>query len=91
MSHHLSNLTWEIELSGYPKLVMPALSHLAVQSTGECSPTVQRLAYMCGMSDSGVRAQLTALVNAGLVEESRAGNKRIWRVCTAKRSGGASA
>jgi len=68
MSHHLTNHAWEIELRGMQKLVLLALSHLATQSTGECTVTVRRLSFMCGMSDSAVRDQLQHLVNAGLVE-----------------------
>ena len=68
MSHHLTNHAWEIELRGLQKLVLLALSHLAVQSTGECTPSVRRLAFMCGVSDSCVRDQLAHLVGAGYIE-----------------------
>jgi hypothetical protein len=61
MSHHLTNHAWEIELRGLRKLVLLALSHLAVQSTGYCNPSIRRLAFMCGVSDSCVRDQIAAL------------------------------
>jgi DNA-binding MarR family transcriptional regulator len=68
MSHHLTNHAWEIELRGLQKLVLLALSHLAVQSSGTCHPTVRRLAFMCGVSDSCVRDQLDRLDEEGYVE-----------------------
>ena len=89
MSHHLTNLTWDIELRGMPKLVLLALSHLALQSTGECEPTVRRLAFMCGMSDSGVRAQLVELVRLGHVEEKTIEGRRVYRVHVARQPEGA--
>lgn len=89
MSHHLTNLTWRIELRGMQKLVLLALSHLAVQSTGDASSTVQRLAYMCGISDSGVREQLKHLTKAGLVEDVMVDGKSTYRVRVA--ASGASA
>ncbi|MFM0243815.1 helix-turn-helix domain-containing protein [Paraburkholderia sediminicola] len=83
MSHHLTNLTWRIELRGMQKLVLLALSHLAVQSTGDANSTVQRLAFMCGISDSGVREQLKHLTKAGYVEDVLVDGKSIYRVCVA--------
>jgi predicted ArsR family transcriptional regulator len=80
MSHHLTNLTWRIELRGMQKLVLLALSHLAVQSTGEANSTVQRLAFMCGISDSGVREQLKHLTEAGYVETVTVDGKPTYRV-----------
>ncbi|MBB6320559.1 helix-turn-helix transcriptional regulator [Paraburkholderia tropica] len=80
MSHHLSNLAWDIELRGPQKLVLLCLSHLSLQSTRECCVTIARLMVLCGMSDSGVRQQLTALVALGLVEELRDGRVVHYRV-----------
>jgi DNA-binding MarR family transcriptional regulator len=71
MSHHLTNHTWEIELRGLQKLVLLALSHLAVQSTGGCDPTIRRLVFMCGISDSCVRDQLRSLEELGYVQSVR--------------------
>ncbi|RDU99203.1 helix-turn-helix domain-containing protein [Trinickia dinghuensis] len=68
MSHHLTNQAWEIELRSNQKLVFLALAHLSQQSTKESAPTVRRLAFMCGLSDSGVRDQLEQLVAAARVE-----------------------
>lgn len=62
MSHHLSNRAWDIELKGNQKIVLLALAHMGVQSTGMCAATVARLAFMCGLSDSCVRAQLKTLI-----------------------------
>lgn len=80
MSFHLSNLAWEIELRGPQKLVLLCLAHLSVQSTRECCVTIARLTVLCGMSDSGVRQQLTALIALGLVEELRDGRVVHYRV-----------
>lgn len=88
MSYHLSNLAWEIELRGTPKLVLLCLAHLSVQSTRECNVTVSRLAFMCGLSSSGVRQQLTALIAAGLVEELRDGRTTYYRVNVAPQEQG---
>jgi DNA-binding IclR family transcriptional regulator len=84
MSHHLTNLTWRIELRGMQKLVLLALSHLAVQSTGDANSTVQRLAFMCGISDSGVREQLKHLTEAGYVETVTVDGKASYRVLVAQ-------
>ncbi|HDR9026926.1 TPA: helix-turn-helix domain-containing protein [Burkholderia vietnamiensis] len=68
MSFHLSNQAWDVELRSNQKIVLLALAHLAKQSTAECAPTVRKLAFMCGLSDSGVRDQLKLLEAAGRVE-----------------------
>lgn len=80
MSRHLTNIAWRIEMRGMPKLVLLALSHLAVQSTGDAISTVQRLAYMCGISDSAVREHLKVLAEAGHVELMTVDKKTIYRV-----------
>ncbi|KVS52229.1 hypothetical protein WK39_26585 [Burkholderia cepacia] len=68
MSFHLSNQAWDVELRSNQKIVLLALAHLAKQSTGESAPTVRKLAFMCGLSDSGVRDQLKLLEEAGRIE-----------------------
>ncbi|PRG96594.1 hypothetical protein C6V04_04935 [Burkholderia multivorans] len=68
MSFHLTNLAWDVELRSNQKIVLLALAHLATQSTGVCAASVRKLAFMCGLSDSGVRDQLKQLVEAGRVE-----------------------
>ncbi|WP_175946665.1 helix-turn-helix domain-containing protein [Burkholderia pyrrocinia] len=68
MSFHLTNQAWDVELRSNQKIVLLALAHLAKQSTRQCAPTVRKLAFMCGLSDSGVRDQLKLLVDAGRVE-----------------------
>lgn len=80
MSYHLSNLAWEIELRAPEKIVLLALSHRSVQSTRECTMTVARLAFECGLSSSGVRQQLAALIARGLVDELRDGRTTHYRV-----------
>ncbi|WP_454825370.1 hypothetical protein [Paraburkholderia xenovorans] len=80
MSFHLSNLAWSVELRHAQKIVLLCLSHLALQSTCECSVTVRRLAFMCGMSDSGVRDQLAALTAVGLVDEIPGNGETFYRV-----------
>ena len=54
-------------MKGNQKIVLLALAHLSVQSTGKCSATVARLAFMCGLSDSCVRDQLKALAANGYI------------------------
>ncbi len=80
MSFHLTNQVWQIELRGMQKLVLLALSHLATQSTGECSVSVRHLAYICGISDSAVRDQVGQLVAAGHVEKVDGAGKDGYRV-----------
>lgn len=68
MSHHLVNLAWDSDLPHSQKVVLLALSHLAIQSTGMCSPSVRLLSHMCGLSASGARSNLKHLIKRGLVE-----------------------
>jgi deoxyhypusine synthase len=68
MSHHLVNLAWETDLPHSQKVVLLALSHFAIQSTGMCSPSVRLLSNMCGLSASGARSNLKHLIKRGLVE-----------------------
>jgi DNA-binding IscR family transcriptional regulator len=68
MSHHLVNLAWETDLPHSQKVVLLALSHLAVQSTGMCSPSVRLLSHMCGLSHSAARSNLKHLAKRGLVD-----------------------
>lgn len=69
MSHHLSNRAWEIELKANQKLVLLALAHLGTQSDALAIATVARLVFMCGLSDSCVRAQLKALMARSFVSQ----------------------
>lgn len=80
MSHHLTNLTWEIELRGMQKLVLLCLAHLSTQSTCECEASVRKLAFMCGMSDSGVRDQIAALERLGRVEVFMSAGTGFFRI-----------
>ncbi|VVE51080.1 helix-turn-helix domain-containing protein [Pandoraea morbifera] len=68
MSAHRVNQAWGVELRHTEKIVLLALSHHAVMSTGESSPKVSRLARDCGMSESAVRDSIKALEAAGYIE-----------------------
>lgn len=85
MSHHLTNQAWEIELRSNQKVVFLALAHLSQLGTQESAPTVRRLAFMCGLSDSGVRDQLTHLEQAGLVERVTTADGAGFRIYMAGR------
>lgn len=83
MSHHLSNRAWDVELKCNQKIVLLALAHLGVQSTGQCAATVARLAFMCGLSDSCVRNQLKTLVakrHVSLLPSSLEGGAHLYRL-----------
>ena len=70
MSAHRVNQAWGVELRHTEKIVLLALSHHAVMSTGESSPKISRLARDCGMSESAVRDSIKALEAAGHVEST---------------------
>jgi DNA-binding IclR family transcriptional regulator len=80
MSHHLTNQAWEIELRSNQKIVFLALAHLSQLSTQESAPSVRRLAFMCGLSDSGVRDQLAQLIEARLVERVETADGSGYRI-----------
>jgi DNA-binding transcriptional ArsR family regulator len=90
VSHHLTNLTWDIdgssaELTGHGLLVLLRLAHLSTQSTGECAVSVLELAVKCRMSDSGVRRQIKLLEEMGLVMQFREGRRTYFRINVAPR------
>jgi hypothetical protein len=80
MSFHLTNLAWDIELKGNQKIVLLALAHMGVQSTGMCAATVARLAFMCGLSDSCVRDQLKTLIAKGHISLVIQGGAHTYRL-----------
>ncbi|TAM50203.1 MAG: hypothetical protein EPN57_20490 [Paraburkholderia sp.] len=86
MSHHLTNQAWEVELRSNQKIVFLALAHLSQLSTQESTPTVRRLAFMCGLSDSGVRDQLQQLIEARLVERIATADGAGFRIYLGSRS-----
>ena len=91
MSHHLTNLTWDIDpagpnLSSHGILVLLRLAHLSVQSTGECWVTVPQLAVKCRISDSGVRRQLKLLEEQGFVVQLKQGRRTTFRINVAPRN-----
>ena len=67
MSSHRVNQAWSVDLRHTEKIVLLALSHHAVMSTGESSPKISRLARDCGMSESAVRDSIKALEAAGYI------------------------
>ncbi|KPD17246.1 hypothetical protein ADM96_20245 [Burkholderia sp. ST111] len=90
MSHHLTNLTWDIDgakcnLSSHGLLVLLRLAHLSVQSTCECWVTAPELAVKCRISDSGVRRQLKVLETMGFVTQFREGRRTSFRINVAQR------
>lgn len=91
MSHHLTNLTWEIDgaaidLHAHGLVVLLRLAHLSVQSTAECWVTVPELAVKCRISDSGVRRQLRDLEAKGLVAQLKDGRRTLFRLNVAPRN-----
>ena len=86
MSHHLTNQAWEVELRSNQKIVFLALAHLSQLSTQESAPSVRKLAFMCGLSDSGVRDQLDQLVAAGRVERVLTPDGHGYRIYLGSRS-----
>ncbi|MCW3657565.1 helix-turn-helix domain-containing protein [Burkholderia cenocepacia] len=81
MSLHHQNLAWEIELPALKKIVLLALANLAHLTNRECWPTVQHLAFKCGMSESAVRGAIKDLVELGLIETLKVPGKRtVYRV-----------
>lgn len=85
MSIHHENLAWDIELPGIRKLVFLRVAREAHLTTEECNPTVQALAYRCGLSESAVRSSLDDLVAMGLIETMKVpGRGRIYRLVLSK-------
>lgn len=81
MSLHHENLAWEVELPSVKKVVLLALARAANLNNRECSPSVQHLAFKCGLSESAVRSSIEALIELGLIETMKVpGKGRIYRV-----------
>lgn len=80
MSIHLVNLAWQKDLRAAQKIVLMALADAAVQSTGECFPSIRMLSAKCGLSASAVRAQIKALESTGLVEFEERNGTNLYRV-----------
>ncbi|ENH6340910.1 helix-turn-helix domain-containing protein [Burkholderia vietnamiensis] len=81
MSLHHENLAWEIELPSVKKIVLLAIARAAHLNNRECCPTVQHLAFKCGLSESAVRASIESLVELGLIETMKVpGKGRVYRV-----------
>lgn len=81
MSLHHENLAWEVELPALKKVVLLAIARAAHLTNRECWPTVQHLAFKCGMSESAVRGAIKDLVELGWIETLKVpGKGRVYRV-----------
>ncbi|KVL84160.1 helix-turn-helix domain-containing protein [Burkholderia stagnalis] len=81
MSLHHENLAWEVELPALKKVVLLAIARLAHLNNRECWPTVQSLAFRCGMSESAVRTAIKDLEELGWIETMKVpGKRRVYRV-----------
>ena len=80
MSHHLVNLAWQEDLNHTPKVVLLALAHMAVPSTGECWPSTRVLSSLCGLSPSAIRTQVILLEKRGLIEVKDVGGLNHYTV-----------
>lgn len=81
MSLHHENFAWEVELPSVKKVVLLALARAANLNNRECSPSVQHLAFKCGLSESAVRSSIEALIELGLIETMKVpGKGRVYRV-----------
>ncbi|MBR7899932.1 helix-turn-helix domain-containing protein [Burkholderia multivorans] len=81
MSLHHENLAWEIELPALRKVVLLAIARLAHLNNRECWPTVQSLAFRCGMSESAVRSAIKELEEARFIETMKVpGKGKVYRV-----------
>lgn len=81
MSIHHENMAWEVELPAIRKVVLLCVARLAHLNTAECNPTVQALAFRCGLSESAVRSSLDDLVQLGHLESLKVpGKGRVFRV-----------
>jgi DNA-binding transcriptional MocR family regulator len=80
MSHHLVNLAWQKDLGHAQKIVLLAIADFAVQSTGECCPSVRVLSAKCGLSASAVRTQIHLLSAQGLLDVEERDGANLYRV-----------
>ena len=68
VGHDLYNAIWELEgLSGSQKAVALAIAHHKNQNTGQCNPSIERLAKVSGFSDGTVRRALVVLKARGII------------------------
>lgn len=81
MSLHHENFAWEIELPSVKKIVLLAIARAANLNNRECAPSVQALAFRCGLSESAVRSGIDELEKLGLIETLKVpGKGRVFRV-----------
>lgn len=72
---------WDIEAPGLKKLVLLYMTRLCDRQSRECWPTIQSIAFKCGMSESAVRSFLKELETEGYVETIKTpGKRRVYRV-----------
>lgn len=81
MSIHHENLAWEVELPALRKVVLLCIARSAHLTTRECYPSVQSIAYRCGMSESAARSCIDDLVELGHLERMKVpGKGNLYRV-----------
>lgn len=81
MSLHHENFAWEIELPALKKVVLLAIARAAHLTNRECCPSVQHLAFKCGMSESAVRGAIKDLEASGHIETMKVpGKGKVYRV-----------
>jgi response regulator of citrate/malate metabolism len=72
---------WDVEAPGLKKLVLVFMTRLCDRQTRECWPTIQSVAFKCGMSESAVRQYLKELEAEKLIETIKTpGKRKVYRV-----------
>jgi hypothetical protein len=72
---------WQKEMPGLKKLVLVFMARGCNQKTREWDPTVQRISFECGMSESAVRTFLKELETDGLLSRMKVpGKGAVYRV-----------
>lgn len=81
MSLYHENFAWQIELAALKKIVLLYVARAAGLQSRECNPTVQRISFECGMSESAVRTFLKELETDGLLSRMKVpGKGTVYRV-----------
>jgi hypothetical protein len=81
VSLHHENLVWPIEMPGLKKLVLVFMARAAHLTNRECNPSVQLIAFACGMSESAVRTFLKELIADGFLSSLKVpGKGTVYRI-----------
>ena len=81
VGHDLNNAIWELEgLSGIQKAVALAIAHHKNQNTGQCNPSIERLAKVSGFSDSTIKRALVVLKARGIIRIKSGGLRGDYRI-----------